>query len=208
MNIYCSHDLWQFAEMDEVIGEFLNIPELRIELLCYLGQAYHTYFGLSWEPELYIDPLDQSRLRFWNDWATVYGEEDGEICVSPDGDVHEVAERYIGYSTVIIKHRTDNWYQKPDEWYNRHSKWFKNRPLTRRQQKPLEFLQARGYIKVTKPFMEVVVDADVKGLPLTYDDVLFATRALCPGETCSYNDFLVLKGTTHDVLILEPDVED
>jgi hypothetical protein len=71
----------------------------------------------------------------------------------------------------------------------------------------LEHLQARGYIKVIEPFMKIEIDSVFKGLPITYDDVLFGTRGLCFDETRAYDNFRVLPGSNDDILYLEPEID-
>ena len=95
----------------------------------------------------------------------------------------ELAEKEIPFDTVIIKYTDYNWYGRLTEWYNQPTKWWKDimsgkiNPYLK--QYALPYLKTRSYIHVDEPFMHVTVSAKDKGIPLSYDDILFATRALC-----------------------------
>ena len=207
MNIYCLKDFERYV----CHRHFLNIHEIRMDFVKYSGQAYHSCFGFNWESEIYIDRLDDLRMKFWSyyDDGHYDDDDDTELCVLPSKYVlKEEAQTSLPYRKVILMYCDPNyWREKPRfEWYNKFSRVFGRRAGIPTE-KMLEYLQARGYIKILDPFMKIEIDADYKGCPITYDDILFAGRGLCMDETRTYDNFMVLPGSTDDILYLEPEID-
>jgi hypothetical protein len=119
--------------------------------------------------------------------------------------IERKAQIALPYSKVIIKYEKDDWRAKPKEWYNRPSKRFVHtKRSTWDQEDVLPYLNTRQNITVVKPFMEVEIESN--GIFLTYDDILFATRALAADETRTYNAFKVLS-EKNNILTLTVDMD-
>lgn len=108
----------------------------------------------------------------------------------------------VPYRTVVLK-LGGKWYIKPkEEWYNNCEEYENNLPN----------LNTRKFIVVNNPFEQVTISEDLKGSPLTIDDILFATRALAMDEwrtiNIGYNqgDYKILSNTL-TTLTLQPTID-
>ena len=113
-------------------------------------------------------------------------------------------EENVNQKKVIVKFTDGNWYDYPEKWYNLINPKTRNR--TDRKYR-LPRLWTRKYITVDNPFWEIRIDANIKGSPITIDDVLFATRALMADHTRTINGGYKVVQETNDILILEPDID-
>ncbi len=159
-----------------------------IKLLTKLGKTYHSYFG--------FECCDGKIYKIYNN------EESGEY----DYDtIIKESNMCVEYQTVIVKFNGETskfWNHKPERyWYNEPSKLFRKTKSSR-----LPFLNTRNYIKVTDPYMSVQISSKDKGSPITIDDILFATRALCCDETRTINKYKLIE-KTKDTLVIEPKID-
>lgn len=113
-------------------------------------------------------------------------------------------KRTVDQKKVIVKFTDGNLYEYPEKWYNLINP--KTRNCTDRKFR-LPRLWTRKYITVDKPFTEVSIDANIKGSPITIDDILFATRALMVDHTRTINGGYKVIHETNYQLILEPDID-
>jgi hypothetical protein len=194
----------------------MDNTESTIADLTFLGLMYHTHFGFrnnqsdspGWT-SLTVQFNDQNTKLFINAFMrgnNVYTENDTENPIESfdelvDDEVYVIlydtiyleqkAKTILPYSKVVIKYEKDTWTEKPDQWYNKKSKFFvHNKRSEWNLQDVLPFLNTRPNITVKNPFMEVEVESN--GFFITYDDILFATRALAADETRTYNGFRAL----------------
>lgn len=205
MNKYIIYDCQPFLKPTD----FLNDPRNKLLFIKYLGRFYHSYFGFRPAGlEYTLCPEEDSEEKMNCICSYAEYEEESPDYLNIDVELsqeclQEDAQAPVEYSKIIIKYTDPNyWREKPSrEWYNQPSRWFLN--VTKPH---LDYLQSRGYIKVLDPFMKVYLDADLKGNPLTYDDILFATRALCVDDTRTMNDYRIL-GVRNGILELEPEID-
>jgi hypothetical protein len=123
------------------------------------------------------------------------------------------ATKTIDIEKIIIKFSKNDWYGDLVEWYNdnekqkieneRYSDEYKEHYKT---YKLLDTINSRNYINIIKPFMEIHIDAKIKGSKITIEDVLFASRGLCIDHQRNINSFTEIK-KTKKMLILEPDID-
>ena len=120
----------------------------------------------------------------------------------------------IDIDKIIIKFSENNWCGKLIEWYNsddeikkmenyRYSNEYKEHFKT---YKILDKINSRNYINIIKPFMEIHIDATIKGSKITIEDVLFASRGLCVDHQRYINSYTEIK-KNKKMLILEPDID-
>jgi len=193
-----------------------------VKELSLLGQMYHTYFGFrNNEPytpgETFITITFDNKSRKLFHQAFVCNrpvylgdniEEDDFIESEDDlidGETYTIvfqtiyvearAQTVLPYDRIVIKYEGDvkkiwgtdfSMLDVDGAWYNKPSKFFK-----RRKQNILPFLSSRPYIEVEQLFMKVNIYRSEDDF-LTYDDILFATRALAADETRTYDRFIVL----------------
>jgi hypothetical protein len=125
------------------------------------------------------------------------------------------SKKTIDIEKIIIKFSENTWYGDLVEWYNntdeenkkmengRYSDEYKEHYKT---YKLLNAINSKNYISIIEPFMEIHIDAKIKGSKITIDDVLFATRGLCIDHQRNINSFTEIK-KTKKMLILEPDID-
>lgn len=208
----------------------MDNTESTISDLTFFGPMYHTHFGFrnnqsdfpGWT-SLTVQFNDQNTKLFINAFIrgnNVYSENDTENPIGSfdelvDDEVYVIlydtiylehkAKTILPYSKVVIKYEKDTWTEKPDQWYNRKSTWFVHNKRSKWNPKDvLPFLNTRPNITVVKPFMEVEVESN--GVFITYDDILFATRALAADETRTYDGFRVLS-EKNNILTLTVDMD-
>ena len=102
--------------------------------------------------------------------------------------IQELSQRQLPYDKVIIRYADNTWYGTLTEWYNRPSKWCQA-ISTYLKSYVLPHFNTRPYIHINEPFMKVSIYATEKGQPITYEDILFATRALCVDDSRTIESF-------------------
>ncbi|ARF12158.1 hypothetical protein Klosneuvirus_3_293 [Klosneuvirus KNV1] len=199
---------------------------MALQILNRLGPLYNGYSGiypdLNGECEAIYD-LDSEELikdAFDNNHKVVREDDDTPLNNFQeylDDEECEYAkilydykklkkdlEENVNQKKVIVKFTDGNWYDYPEKWYNLINPKTRNR--TDRKYR-LPRLWTRKYITVDNPFWEIRIDANIKGSPITIDDVLFATRALMADHTRTINGGYKVVQETNDILILEPDID-
>jgi hypothetical protein len=149
--------------------------------------------------------VDRIMLEFFNTApAEILNQVDMGYTYMPNEAVlKELGEFPIPYRSVIIKYRKNDWYGCPIVWYNslKVPGWL-NSPRTDK----LPLVSSIPYIEVITPFMEVKVSADIKGSPLTVNDILFATRPLMVDGTRNIFKYDIISENEQE-LVLEPDID-
>jgi len=148
--------------------------------------------GYFYDPKQFImEKLNQMGPKYHSCWGLDYVyEEDSQIEVE--------------YDTVKIMFEgrpRDYWFRMPDEdWYNKHN----FNPYNHGQGLPT--LDSRPYIDVIDRYMKVHVSKQKKGSPITLDDILFATRALCADGTRVIDEYKILSDN-NSTLVLVPTID-
>lgn len=106
----------------------------------------------------------------------------------------ELAAREIPWPEVTLRLPPFSWQAKPPHWYN----------LPPKKGDKLPRLCSRKYIKVVCPLEEVTILAKKKCVPLTVEDVLFASRALMADARRNIPDGFLLLAAEKDRLVLQP----
>ena len=140
---------------------------------------------------LILQKLNRMGPKYHSFWGLDYGyEEDSKI--------------EIEYDTVKIMFEgrsRDYWFRMPDEdWYNKHN----FNPYNHWQ--GLSTLDTRPYISVINRYMEVHISKQKKGSPITLDDILFASRALCMDHSRVIDEYKILSDN-NSTLILVPTID-
>ena len=91
----------------------------------------------------------------------------------------------------------DYWYRMPyEDWYN----------IKKYNRGGLPTLDTRPYIDVIDRYMKVHVSKEKKGSPITLNDILFASRALCADGTRVIDRYKILSDN-NSTLILVPTID-
>lgn len=174
---------------------------MEFKELTFLGRIYHTGFGFIKEKD--SDMVINYGYNYDDD-----GLEHDDVSI-PYNELIERANKTVNYKKVILKFGPDfRWYKMPEqEWYNNPegSGWWQNT-----ERKLLPTLTTKPYIKIVNKFLEVEIDANLKGSPITLEDILFATRCLALDDTrtaCNYNDTYTVLSYSKDVLVLDPGID-
>lgn len=208
----------------EAVNQMSNKKPV-IELLNKLGPLFHSHFAIHPEKDdavilHYSNKINELKDAF-SEGHEIFDEKNAieitnnqhlkinkEYCICYNYDtIKKESLEQVSYKTVIIKYTNENYWSKlPEEWYNMPSKWWKGyfpylKPYV------LPYLKSRAYIKINKPFMEVEVSAAEKGIPLTIDDILFATRALMWDDCRSVDGGYTILSKSNDILIIEPNID-
>jgi len=107
----------------------------------------------------------------------------------------------IAYETVILKLPNDYWiYGKPHKLKspNKIYEWYD--------------LSSKPYIKVDIPYEKITISSKIKGSPITIEDILFATTAMCLDQSRYVVDieqegFKLISRLGDGLLVLEPGIE-
>jgi hypothetical protein len=156
------------------------------------------------EEEEENEDVKNEEIAFWNQYANKIDTLKDETWFYLDCKLikEEAIKTGTPYSVVKLKLPDNYWRQQSSEWYNSPSKWWTRSTSNNVH---LEYLRARGYITVIKPFYEIEIRKDMKGTLITVEDILFAARGLAADDTRMVADdkFTVLK-YENDVLELRP----
>lgn len=173
-----------------------------------LAPCYHSGLGFKKDadqPDQTVCVFGQDSIKNW--WLKNGGtdpEDDDEIHI-PVTKLIDMSKQEIGQTTVVIKFST-NWDKlPPTQWYNLPpTAYMKMSPEYESQRLP--FLNTRSYVTVDDPFMQVTVSAKQKGKKITFDDILFATRALAMDDTRTV-DYYKSLAKTKAKWVLEPEMD-
>lgn len=221
LNLYFNRDVCQ-----NILDFFFEIQKQKIMYtLNLLGPMYHTGIGfheivvedfyISWSDD---DLVYLFALKMKNEDQKIrirglrYNDEDDsedaeEFKIHGLGSyVEDFSKTVVEFDRVVIMYQKDEWSGYPKKWYNENNNYG---PITNRSFSTLPPLKTRKHIKVVKSFMNVVVSSQ-KGVKITVDDILFATRALALDSNRSIDgyDFLkmeIIKGKT--TLFIEPIID-
>lgn len=166
-----------------------------INELTFLGKIYHTGFGFQKE---------KNTNMVINYGCNNEDNEDADDELIQYDELVNRANKVVQYKKIILKFESDyEWYKMPNDWYNNPSKWWKD---DRFQNDLLPYLNSREYIRVVDRFIEIEINSEKKGSPITLDDILFATRGLALDDTrtvCNFDDKYKIVSSNCDTLVLE-----
>ncbi len=204
------------------------------EIIFYLnvlGPIYHTGFGLNHlEDIIETDRLPLPIISFALDkdshfhdiLITEDGDESTEVVTIDPKNIEskqffieglnphllELSKKRIFYDEVVIMYKTDTWFQKPNFLYNEQSRWW---TAKKHANLLVEKLDSRKYIIVNDPFVKITISRKTKGLDISLDDILFATRALSLDDTRTIDGgYELIKFEIKDdlsVLYIEPQMD-
>lgn len=196
---------------------FLTFKDLSA--LNMLGQTYHSAFGYTTDPI-----LDDNEPYHWDMFSDMFYVDEEEKYVVPTYPnlIKRTCEEYtLRHKLIVLRAfpkkcefdftpltKTNKlcFYGKSDiakYWYEFPSVTFTTRDKTCTLLPPLS---SRSYIHVTDLFLEITINSEEKGSPITIDDVLFASRGLCWDDTRGINCFNVLSDNGSR-LVLMPDID-
>lgn len=117
--------------------------------------------------------------------------------------LNDLSKQIVPFHKVIVKYSENTWYGELHAWYNKNTNsWWKD------CLKPhLPPLKTRKYIQIMSPFMEIHVSSQLKGSPISIDDILFATRGLMVDATRAIDGGYKLLSCQNGVLTIEPDID-
>jgi hypothetical protein len=176
--------------------------KISIEALNVLNfNAYHSGCCFSWDNEICPDVDDkvlenrkpgEHIIPVVPSWYKLCELSKTNVFYTTDSEIYEPIARstFLPHKTVTIVLSG----QDPDE--ERIEPWYNDDEGSEGS------INSRKYISVSKTADEVTLDSFVKGSPLTCEDILFATRALCIDTSRSYESFSVLSDNK-GVLTLE-----
>lgn len=132
--------------------ETISTLKFQISLLNWTGIHYNIWCGFS----------DSDFYTIINKHADIF--------------VGDLKDMIVPFHIINIKRRADCWNQIPtNEWYNKPPRLPTGEEYIKYL---LPFVNSKSYITVNDPFMQVNLSAEKKGMLLTIDDILFATRTL------------------------------
>lgn len=234
----CNHfnNYYKSDDMIQILSSKLNMKNASLNqlLLRYhrntimasitlLAPLYNTSFGLTNDLAVYHpSPNEFDIMRYIDSAINNGGTMSGVLTSVPLGNIkikyHKltitfdesyikmVANKYIHFKTVIIKYESaDVWAVKPRfEWYN-----LSQCEDNMNSEAYLPLLNTRPWIKIDDPFMQVSISAEIKGSPLTIDDILFAARSLSADTSTKISkagNYLIRNDDNYDILCIEPDI--
>lgn len=182
--------------------DFINLYKVYVyELLNNLAALYHPLYGFRWNNELYYE-YDEA-VKALQNGEKLYSK--GILIISKDElnpskfylylpnedykQLEQLATTIMPYNKIILINKRGV-YGLTEPWYE--------------ESKVKEFppLNTKPYIIVNEMYKKITIDAKLKKLPITIDDVLFASRALA-GKYDVKDDnpsFTIYKN--NDILIL------
>lgn len=208
---------WDVTNKKSDSRYFLTFKDLST--LNMLGQTYHSAFG-------YDDGtiLDRGEPYCWDTFSDMFYVDEEEKYIVPThlNLIKRTCEEYtLRHKTIVLRAfpkkcdfdfapltKTNKvcFYSKSDVakyWYEFPSETFTVRDKTHTL---LPALSSRPHIHVTDLFLEITINSEEKGSPITIDDVLFASRGLCWDSTRSIKCFNILSDNGSR-LVLMPDID-
>jgi hypothetical protein len=195
-------------------------------LLNTICPCYHAGFGYDiYETFTTMEDSTGLGAQIWRDLADGYEDEDEDESYSVQFNLKRAKDmaqnQKLSHKIIVIrscKRGKSLWIEKPGPvkktGFDDHEvvdiahDWYEL-PLREHKCKagPYELpLSSRSYIHVTDPYDEVEIRSDEKDAPLTIDDVLFASRALCCGPDRSVNEFNIMSDNG-SVLVLKANID-
>jgi len=121
-------------------------------------------------------------------------------CWGLDSAYEQDSEIEVEYDTIKIMFEgqtKDYWFRMPiKDWYN----------IKNYNRGGLLTLDTRPYIRVKTRYMEVDISKQKKGSPITLDDILFASRALCADDRRVIDKYKILSHN-NSTLVLVPTID-
>jgi hypothetical protein len=211
-----SNDTYEH-EIEELITKFyLEIAKIGSKNLLKIAEAHYSIYASSStlyqakkngttksfnffiengyfydHKQLILEKLNRMGPKYHSFWGLDYGyEEDREIEIEYD------------IVKIMFEGRSrDYWFRMPNEdWYNKHN----FNPYNHGQGLPT--LDTRPYIRVNNRYMEVHISKQKKGLPITLDDILFASRSLCMDHSRVIDEYKILSNN-NSMLVLVPTID-
>lgn len=188
-----------------------GLAEKTIKLLNILGQCYIADGQFDEDNEVKQDIDNEVLMDILN---TKYPKGHYDIksnkCICfKTWFLEEKSKEEIVYDTVMLKLPNDYWHNgKPHllgknnevyEWYNDCSEEKSN-------------ISSRPYITINIAYEKITISSREKGSPITFEDVLFATRGMCLDEfrcvtNMDYGGYKLKARMGNSLLVLEPEIE-